>query len=276
MKIILITTCVTLTINLFGQTNVEPRLKSLVDAEWAFINTAKEKNTRDAFIESLADNAVTFGQEIQKGKDYLTAQQPNESWLYWEPVYSVIAASGDFGFNTGPWEFRQKRSDEKAIAYGQFVSVWKKINGAWKVAIDIGISHGAPTNKETWKTSSLASTSSKGSIEKNALIGIDNHFQSQLANHVEDTYRKFLSSEARLYRQKQEPMTNSTMVEKYLSSQPPKTTFSIIDGEISSTGDLAYVYGTAVVHENVDRSSFFIRIWRKEDQNWKIVLDLIN
>src|SRR5690349_728620 len=124
-----------------AQTNVDPNLKSLIDAEWSFINVAKEKNTRDAFIESLADDAVTFGQDIQKGKDYLKAQQPNESWLYWQPVYSVIAASGDFGFNTGPWEFRAKRTDEKPVAFGQFVTVWKKVNGEWKAAIDIGISH---------------------------------------------------------------------------------------------------------------------------------------
>lgn len=276
MKIIFTTAFVAFALTLQGQTRIESPLKSLVDAEWIFINAAKETNTRDAFIASLAENAVTFGQEIQKGKDYLTAQPPNESWLYWEPVHSVIAASGDFGFNTGPWEFRQKRTDEKAVAFGQFVSLWKKINGVWKVAIDIGISHGAPTGKEIWKTSSLASTPSKSPVDKNAFITIDNQFQSELANNVAGTYRKFLSSEARLYRQKQEPMTNSISVEKYLSSQPSKVTFTIVDGDIASTGDLAYVYGKAIVHENVDRNSFFIRIWRKENQTWKIVVDLVN
>jgi ketosteroid isomerase-like protein len=259
-----------------AQTTADSNLKGLVDAEWAFINTAKEKNTRDAFIASLADDAITFGQDIQKGKEYLKTQQPNESWLYWEPVYSVIAASGDFGFNTGPWEFRQKKTDEKAVAFGQFVTVWKKINGVWKAAIDIGISHGAPAGKEIWRTSSVKSAPSKSVENKTDVMNFERQFQDDIVRKGLTAYRKFISPEARLYRSKREPFTSAEQIEKYLNETTEKITFASVDAEIASTGDLAFVYGRTVVREETDRNSFFMRIWRKENNTWKIVLDLVN
>lgn len=276
MKIIFTIVLLVVTLTAQSQSSADSNLQSLVDAEWTFINIAKEKNTRDAFIASLSDDAVTFGQNIQKGKDYLIAQQPNESWLYWEPVYSVIAASGDFGFNTGPWEFRVKRTDEKAVAFGQFVTVWEKVNGEWKAAIDIGISHDAPVNKEAWKTSLAKSTPSKSIENKNDVLALEKEFQNDLAKNGISVYKKFLSPEARLYRHKQQPLISTQQVESYLNASPDNVSFTSVDGEIASTGDLAFIYGKAVVHEKVDRNSFFMRIWRKENDRWKIVLDLVN
>jgi ketosteroid isomerase-like protein len=233
-----------------------------------------ERKEYTGCITSLADDAITFGKEIQKGKDYLATQQPNESWLYWEPVYSVIAASGDFGFNTGPWEFRPKRTDEKAVAFGQFVTVWKKVNGEWKAAIDIGISHDAPTNKETWNTSSRKSVPSKQAENKSEVMAFEKRFQDALTRDTA-TYKKFLSSEARVYRQKREPFTTARQVADLLNA-PEKITFTSVDGDVASSGDLAFIYGKAIVHGETDRNSFFMRIWRKEGGNWKIVLDLVN
>ena len=115
--------------------------RTLVEVEEAFAQMAKEKNTRDAFLAFFADDVVTVGKEPRIGKEYLLMQTPNESWLNWWPVYSFLCTSGDFGFNTGPWEFRNSRSDEKPVAFGHFVTVWKKVNGEWKAAIDMGISH---------------------------------------------------------------------------------------------------------------------------------------
>lgn len=162
-----------------GQHFNDPKLQELIEAEFAFIKMPKEKNTRDAFIFFLADDGVTSapGQGPRIGKKYLEEQTPNEGWLNWEPVYSDIAASGDFGFNTGPWEFRQKRTDEKPVAFGQFVSMWKKNDqGEWKVAIDIGISHGAPKSKHALATSSIKlnpQTSNTAVDDKNWKIVLD-------------------------------------------------------------------------------------------------------
>lgn len=260
-----------------AQANTDPKLKSLIDAEWNFINIARDKNTRDAFITCLADDAITFGTEIQVGKKHLEAQRPNDSWLYWEPVYSVVAASGDFGFNTGPWEFRPKRDEEKAVAFGQFVTVWKKVNGEWKAAIDIGISHKAPSEKEVWKTSTIKSEPSrKDSTNKDYILNVEEEFEKAAEQDHLTAYRQLLSQEARLYRTNQHPYTSRKQVEAYLNTYLDKVSFTPIDASVSSSGDLAFVYGKAVVHEETPRDAFFMRIWRLENGEWKIVLDIIS
>ena len=263
-------------LNAKGQTQTIDDLKGLVEAERAFIKMAKENNTRDAFISFLADDGVTFGNDIQKGKDYLTAQQPNESWLFWDPVYSVIAASGDFGFNTGPWEFRAKRTDEKAVAFGQFITVWKKVNGEWKAAIDIGIAHDNPADKEVWRASAIKSVPAKP-IDNNRdfIMTLDRKFQAEFAQKNAAAYKQFLSPEARLYRQKRHPLISQQQVEEYLNATPENISFTSIDASIASSADLAFVYGKAVVHGTETRTAFFMRIWRIENGAWKIVLDIV-
>lgn len=103
------------------------RNSSLVQAELDFIRMAAEKNTRDAFLAFLADDAVTFGpQGVRIGKEHLRKQKADSSWLWWTPVFTDIASDGSFGFNTGPWEYRVNRQDEKPVATGHFVTVWEK------------------------------------------------------------------------------------------------------------------------------------------------------
>lgn len=262
-------------------------LQSLVDAERTFSRMAKEKNTRDAFIAFFNDDVITSapGKGPIKGKKHLEEQPPNETWLYWYPVYSDIAASGDFGYNTGPWEFRPKRTDETPVAFGEFVSIWKKnAQGEWKVAVDIGISHKAPKATPSLATSAVRLKSSKRASKtgKDELLEVERKFISDLAQNGNAAYEKQLSNEARLYRPGQEPITTSAEVQQFLSTQQSKATYTFVDGEAASSNDLAYVYGKASVEAVVDgvtktRQCSYMRFWKKEDgKHWKIVLDLLS
>lgn len=262
-------------------------LQSMADAERAFAQMAKEKNTRDAFLHFLTDDAVTSapGQGPRSGKKHLEQQPVNESWLYWYPVYSDIAASGDFGFNTGPWEFRQKRGDEKPVAFGEFVSIWKKNpQGEWKVAVDIGIVHGPPTDAAvTWTTTAIPlKRKLPQSPVKNESLEIERQFIREFSKTGNAVYTGLISSEARFYRSGSDPSTTKEKIQELLKSPGPKITYNVMGGEAASSGDLAYVYGTAtseIVKEGVTqtRTSSYMRFWKKEDgKNWTIVLDLIS
>src|SRR5262249_14261402 len=102
-----------------------PNLQAMVDAERAFIAMAKEQNTRDAFLFFLSDDAVTTGPEGPRtGKESIRNQPVSAGWLNWEVTYCDIAASGEMGYNTGPWEFRVQKTDETPVAYGEFHSIW--------------------------------------------------------------------------------------------------------------------------------------------------------
>jgi ketosteroid isomerase-like protein len=263
---------------IYAQDFSDPKLQSLVDAERAFINMAKEKNTRDAFIYFLADDAVTFGKGPRIGKKHLEAQTPNDSWLFWEPVYSDISSSSDFGFNTGPWEFRKNRTDEKAIAFGTFTSVWKKqLNGEWKVIIDIGISHPQPDTKQKLTTSSIPL---KRSLDKSLsdfknILDEENKFISAYTASGDNAYKKTLSKEARILRSDKFP---STVKDKLFSTKNGKVIFTPTSGDIASSRDLAFVYGTAKFIDNNNSTSEadYMHIWKNENKHWKIVLEVIS
>jgi ketosteroid isomerase-like protein len=276
---------ITLTFLLAGSTLVfaqdlkDKNLQAMVNAERAFAQLAKEKNTRDAFLTWFADSAVTSapnrGPRI--GKKHLEAQQPNESWLWWEPEYSDIASSGDFGFNTGPWEFRQQKTDEKPVAYGHFVSIWKKDHGGWKVAVDIGIGYPQPVEKKTLTTSSLPLTKKPAAPgNKIELLAQEQKFIEAFAAKGNAAYEPVRSKEIRFYRGGHTPYTTSKAAQELLAMPTPSIAYTLMDGDIASAGDLAYVYGKVTINNNDGAHlGSYMRFWKKEDgKSWKIVLDL--
>lgn len=259
---------------------IHPKLQSLLDAEWAFINLAKETNTRDAFWAQFTDETILFGEGPVNAKKSYENQKPNAGWLKWEPVYSDIATSGDFGYNTGPWEFRPAKTDENAVAFGHFVSMWKKQeDGSWKLLLDIGIDHSKPNSVPAWKTSLIESARKKNSEgdARGAFQKLEQDFINAQLNNKASAYKESLSSEIRLYRPGKEPITKSSTVASYLE-QEPVVHYHFVDGNISSTADLAYAYGTAVVQltPSQTKAANYLRIWKNEkDKGWRIVLDLI-
>lgn len=258
----------------------EEALRSLVDAEWEFINLARETNTRDAFWAQFTDQTILFGEGPVNAKKSYENQKPNASWLKWEPIFSDIAASGDFGYNTGPWEFRPTKTDENAVAFGQFVSMWRKQeDGRWKLLLDIGIDHPKPSSVPTWKTSSLELARKKnGEVDTRvALPKLEQDFINAQMKNKPGAYKESLSAEVRLYRPGKEPMTESLTVASYLEKEPV-VQYHFIDGGMAASADLAYAYGTAVVHLTTSqtKAANYLRIWKNEkDRGWRIVLDLV-
>src|SRR6185436_13694000 len=53
--------------------------------------------------------------------------------LSWTATKAVVATSGDIGYTTGAYDLAMAGTMEK----GKYVTTWKKVNGAWKVADDI-------------------------------------------------------------------------------------------------------------------------------------------
>ncbi len=259
---------------------ISPNLQSLVDAEWAFINLAKETNTRDAFWAQFTEETILFGEGPVNAKKSYENQKPNAGWLKWEPVYSDIAASGDFGYNTGPWEFRPAKIDENAVAFGQFVSMWQKQDdGKWKLLLDIGIDHPKPNSVPAWKTSFIESARKKNSEggARATLQKLEQDFINAQLKNKTSAYKESLSTEIRLYRPGKEPMTESLVVASYIE-QEPVVQYHFVDGGMASSADLAYAYGTAVVQltPSQTKAANYLRIWKNEkDRGWKIVLDLV-
>src|SRR5690349_17596642 len=129
-------------------------LKEMVETEQAFSKTAEVKNTRDAFMEFIADDGLLFRPTAVNGKKWMNEHPvpPSDKHplLAWQPIFAQMALAGDLRFTTGPWEFKADINDAKPAGYGHFVTLWKnQPHGAWRFVLDLGISHpqsGGPLN----------------------------------------------------------------------------------------------------------------------------------
>ncbi|MEJ0054704.1 MAG: nuclear transport factor 2 family protein [Bacteroidota bacterium] len=279
-------------ISLFAQsqTSGNPDLQAMVQAERDFVKMAKEQNTRDAFLAYVTDDVISSGPKgLITGKDRWKNQKPGPAWLYWDVAFSDIAASGDFGYNTGPWEFRKTKSpDEKPVAFGEFNSIWKKqADGTWKNALDIGIGHDegplvGSIKLATSATPLVPSTKSSGGDEKNKLTELEKKFIEESKQNKKSAYYKYLAKESRIVHSGRLPAITPEDKQKFLSEAATPANVVMVSGDIASSNDLGYFYGTGDIEvtdngKRETRIASYLRIWKKEDgRSWKIVLDVLS
>jgi ketosteroid isomerase-like protein len=106
---------------------------------------------------------------------------------------------------------------------------------------------------------------------------VEQNFTEALALAKSSAYQKALSREARLYRPGKEPVTDNVAILKHIDSEL-SITFTKAGQHFASSGDLGYVYGTAVVQltGNQTKAANYIHVWKHEEDNgWKLVLDLV-
>jgi len=265
-----------------------PDWASLVEAERAFAAASLAKGTRAAFLEFLAEDSILFRPSPVPGKKWIEEHPASPILLTWEPTFADVAQSGDLGYTTGPWEIRPRSPQDKPTAYGDFVSVWKRhTDGAWKVVVDLGISHAAAAGI----SKTLQPSNFKGSSEKaRRNVRIDEErsellaFDRELANSVSEkgsaqAYLHFLADDARLYREKTFPVIGKREIFAMLSQSGGKLTLKPDKAGISNAADLGYTYGTSrsMAPGSADAAgaaSNYVHIWKRKGNRWTLVLDV--
>jgi ketosteroid isomerase-like protein len=122
-------------------------LSALVEAERTFAEAAAEYGIRDGFLQFLANDSVIFDPAPTNGKKLYAAYDDKGKRLIWQPIFAAISRAGDLGLTTGPWEFKKVGNGDTPVAFGQFVSIWKKQrDNSWKVAVDLGIDNPQPND----------------------------------------------------------------------------------------------------------------------------------
>jgi ketosteroid isomerase-like protein len=275
---------------LFSQAKSQSGVHSageVANAEKNFAKKALETNTRQAFLEYYADTVIVFRNGgPANGKEDWSKRKADSSELWWQPVFADMAGSGDFGYTTGPWEWKKLKTDNTPSAYGYYNSVWKKgKNGIWQVVIDIGVPT-AVASAEKNKPIGFSAIHSKpvsgdvGSL-KRELFDVERTFLSICRKDNQAAYAKYISGETRIYRPNNLPYIAAEAIKRALADTSLIFSFDLIDGDIASSGDLGYIYGkvkaTGVYNgQPVNADLNYMRIWKRENTgNWKIVLDVI-
>ncbi len=276
-----------------GQDERGQALASLVEAERAFARTSEEKGIREAFLTWLAPDSVVFRPGPVAGRPVYEKTDPaNPTLLTWGPEFADIAASGEVGYTTGPYEVRPRRSAEPS-GFGHYISIWKtQPDGSWKVFLDIGVQHGAagppPAGPEVASpavTARYAPLSPEALREEEYAFGrlAGSFDQAAGAKGTRRALEEFASDDVRVYRPGKPPAVGKRGIKELIPAEAgriaPGTERRLGDYQVGVawSGDLAYSFGTSELTKtgSAAEKTAFLRIWRKNASGiWKIGLDI--
>lgn len=124
--------------------DVAAEAQAIRDASAAWLAAAQVRDgaTIDAFF--AADNTTIYDgkmrqglAEIQASRDEEWANKPDET-VTWTTTAVEVAASGDFAYERGNWTSDPDGAGEAPEEHGEYLTVWKKIDGKWQVIYDAG------------------------------------------------------------------------------------------------------------------------------------------
>ncbi len=252
--------------------------KSLVKAEKEFAESFAKNGSKTAFAAFAAADGLAFRPNPVNARNFY-ASQPESKNISWTPVYARVSKSGDWGFTTGPYI----ESGDKT-AYGQYLSVWKAVDGKWQLDLDLGISSNKPLNKVTQEfIEPKEFYKPKFLNDKQRAAGADiiatteKTLNATLKSYGISAFSGFLNPDARLLFPGNEPIIGKDKILPFFNSMISKVSLKTTKVSKADGGDLAYSYGMATVDYRADlRESFnYVFIYeRQPDHNWNIIVQV--
>ena len=249
---------------------------SLADAERAFAARSMASDMVTAFLENFSDEGVLVNERWVRTRTAFAGEGPPPIHLDWAPSHVEVAASGELGLSTGPWIRTSRTKPDAPAAHGHFVSVWRRnAQGQWQVEVDIGIRHpdaiAKPATAEVVAPMPVASGGE--SLERTEARFVETSMRA--GPHA--AYDAYASARFMLYRQDHAPYRGRAAA---LSSDALREgpTIWLADALATSrSNDFGYVRGTyADARDPQKVRGYFMRVWRREGDAWRVVLDVTN
>jgi ketosteroid isomerase-like protein len=127
------------TVGRFKKIDLAAARAALLNQERQFSKASAERGAVEAFL-SKADVQVRLFRNNQTPfvgrKAAASALTPLSLEWTWTPTFADVSTSGDLGYSYGIYQLRHKKS--QAISEtGNYLRVWKKVTGRWRVVIDV-------------------------------------------------------------------------------------------------------------------------------------------
>lgn len=239
--------------------------KDLAAEEGKFAAHSVTNGMRAAFLEFFADQSWLLRPEPVDAQAWLRARPDPAIVLDWKSQRTIVSASGDLGFSTGPWLLRSKADPSAPAEHGHFFSVWQKQKGGdWKVLVDHGISH-RPTSTPGALPNTPLVAIDLAAHKPGAIASVDDAEQQFVTRGV-TAYADVITPRTRLLRQGQFPIDATTAIDDYLKSQEGKWSWTVKMQGSSRANDFAYAVGnyTWQPMEGAAKKGQYVRVWVRE------------
>jgi ketosteroid isomerase-like protein len=261
-------------------------LDSLVAAERAFAAASIRQGIKPSFLQYLAKDGIIFGPTATNGRKAYESRPPSAAKLTWEPAFAEVSAAGDLGYTTGPWELHFPAERNLPPAYGHFISVWKKPKGgAWRVAVDIGISHDKPDSGGVGSGEFEAGPAHAAARSGTPTVDLKSLDQacSEAARTqgMATAFASHAAEDVRLNTEGAFPFVGLERARAQIAQAPGIFRFLPEGSGIAASRDLGYTYGIAARFEPgataAADSSVYLHVWRGDANfGWQLALSVMN
>lgn len=287
-KIILLVSMLTLTAGALRGQGAEI-VYSLVNTDKEFALSLQEDGIKKAYTKFLDRESIVFEPQATEGRAYYRKLEKDSAGLFRFPAWAEATDDGLLGYTTGPFEFRDKITDEQVANTGYYLSIWRRKSHKdnWKIILDLKIEHtGAVADREVVYDQQLSGkipiTPALELVKsKQILLDSDELFNVSLkAGRLEFGYGEFYDDSVQVYRPGHAPVRGKEKATAQLVQMKGKYVYQTGDGYMSHVRDIAYTFGTGYYYENIRTARFdqhfsYVRIWRKGDKGlWKVILDI--
>lgn len=269
-------------------------LAPVVEAEHAFAQRSIDEGMKPAFLAYAAPEGIIVNRQgpVNAIETWSKRDPAPEGLLTWWPTYADVSHAGDMGWTTGPFEFREKPTDEKPADTGHFFTVWRKQpDGSWKWVLDLGARHPAPATTETVLT---YPASLRKHVRPAAPLTVDVDAARQSLVEAEralsdasasEGFRTALLARAdeslRYYRQGTFPLVGRESFAKAIKVLGELITWETLKADVAASGDLGYAYGAYAIQpkgsERPSEKGYYARVWKRERGSpWRVVFNVVN
>ena len=269
-------------------------ITSAVAADFTAVDLAKEKGKfaaysvkngmRAAFLEFFAAQSWLLRPEPVNAQAWIRGRSDPPIVLDWRSQLTILSASGDIGFSTGPSIYRSKADPTAPAAHGEFFSLWKKQqNGEWKVFIDHGISHGARSTPDALPATPLIALDLVALTAGAPAYDAERDFIDRSGEMGSAAaYIGSVSNQTVLLREGMLPINGNASVAEFVNSQAGKWVWNPKMQGTSRAGDLAYVIGSydGQARNGEAVHGQYVRVWVRDaskdlQARWTIAGDVM-
>jgi len=255
----------------------------VVASERAFAAASLEKGMHEAFLANLAQDAILFDPLPTPARPAHEGKPPSKGKLSWGPTWVAVSSAGDLALSTGPWEFRVPEDAAKEPSTGHFFSVWRRQpDGAWRVAVDAGISSplkfALPQSVENGFADAPAKAPFTGDATSARIevTAAESAFASVAKAGIAEAVAAQADPLVRVYREGKAAAIGPVASRALLATDKRKATCAPDRIAAAASGELGYAYGTCAGEGSDAPSKYaFLHVWRKQaDGSWKILVDV--